>query len=587
MAAKTARPGRSNTSNVYPFALPPSCSDGLAYGEELLKGTERLDLNDKKYSEYYRKLGGLLRDQFFTEDPLRKVADRIWSLKELPSHYHIRSKQRGKGKEGVVDYYIYGYPETDRNGTPKAFNSPKDFFRHLLWILGSSRDKSSCTCKLCLKNHKPQPVRLKKAISVAPGAGSTSAAPATQASITGPPAASGTSQSTSMTRTSSSSSTTVTKSAAGTSSASQLSPATTTQQNAVSSPVPASSGYGQTPTVQAQPTPTSQSAEAVIFREGEIVWYKNNNAWRIGIVLKAVPADTAVPTPSKCLIKPLAHAFLQLENVLKADNDMRPFLAFSVPPVNMKELQNRAMNQIPWQQIQAQYAGDDRHKQELVGLEASKKAVVEIDQSFSTFNSLPGVQSNAPKQFVGGVFLGAERVSVNEAVRIRLNPAEVDPKWVKGLPIVMVLRQIYVTTDGLHFYGDVYRLEETTAQQEAPDQAQLPPSMLRERAFRNHVQESADARYEWVLVQQNQEKPEAAIRGRFYETAKLMVILDPDQFKAALGRGVVQDVQAYLNNRLESNGTYLGRRKSRLETLSSSVPENFFLPLGPSIVESY
>lgn len=244
------------------------------------------------------------------------------------------------------------------------------------------------------------------------------------------------------------------------------------------------------------------------------------------------------------------------------------------------------MEAVPWQQIQTQYAGDDRQKQELVGLEASKMAVVEIDNSYSTFNAVHVTPADPTKQIVGGVFLGAERVSVNEAVRIRLNPNEVNPAWVKGLPIVMVLRQIYVTVDGLHFLGDIYRLEETANQQEAPYQAQLPLAMLREKAFRNQVKKPAGTRFDWILIQQNQIKPETAVRGRFYETSKLMVILDPGRFQAALNRGVVEDVQAYLNNRLESAGTYLGRRKNRLETLSCAVPEGFVLTLGPGIIES-
>lgn len=45
-----------------------------------------------------------------------------------------------------------------------------------------------------------------------------------------------------------------------------------------------------------------------------------------------VPADPASGTPIQCQIKPLAHAALPLDAVLKVEADMRPFLAFSVPP---------------------------------------------------------------------------------------------------------------------------------------------------------------------------------------------------------------------------------------------------------------
>lgn len=251
----------------------------------------------------------------------------------------------------------------------------------------------------------------------------------------------------------------------------------------------------------------------------------------------------------------------------------------------MKEIQGLRMSQVNWQQIQAQYAGEDRQKQEIVGLEASKMAVVEIDKSYSTFNTIHSNPTDLTKQRVGGIFLGAERISVNEAVRFRLAPNEINPTWIKGLPIVMVVRDIYVTTDGLHFLGDVYRLEETANQQSPPDHGHLPATMIREQQFRSEVKKRAGTRFDWILVQQNQDKAETAIRGRFYETSKLMPIIDGPRFQAALSRGVVEDVQGYLNNHLDSVGTYIGRRKNRVETLSTAVPNGFFLNLGPGIVE--
>ncbi|KAH6660444.1 hypothetical protein BKA67DRAFT_653623 [Truncatella angustata] len=325
--------------------------------------------------------------------------------------------------------------------------------------------------------------------------------------------------------------------------------------------------------------------EPVIFREGEVVWYKHNNAWRIGVVLKLVTSDDTPQTQAKCLVKPLAHAALQIESVLKVETDLRPFLAFSVPPVNMKELQNVRMSQVDWARIQAQYAGADRQKQEIVGLEASKKAVVEIDKSYSTFNAFPLNPAEPTKQRVGGIFLGAERIAINEAVRIRLAPEEIDATWIKGLPIVMVARDIYITSDSLHFSGDIYRLEETANQQLPSEQGQLPAAMLQEQQFRNAVNKRPGSHFRWVLVQQNKDKPEAVIRGRFYESSKLMPILDRERFQAALSRGVVEDAGTYLNNRLDSAGNYIGRCKNRIEALSTSVPAGFSLSLGQGIVE--
>ncbi|KAI1850051.1 hypothetical protein JX266_004430 [Neoarthrinium moseri] len=610
-------------NELFEFAFRLGTSDGKAWPEEQYRGTERLDPEGseeekQKYHEYRLKLAGLLRDQILVyQDP--KSRGRTYILKELPEHYHIRRKKRSKeGKDkkdkDVFDFYIYGHPTSDRSGNPRCHNSPNDFFPHLLWLISGAKDKSYCSCKLCNKTKKPEPELLKKRIAVPPDpepAPVPAPVPATvPATVSAPAPISATSaapQSTSMRRTASASSTT---SKAAAKPASQPQPAPTVQQSTTPIPVPVIPGQHQLqprPTPQPQPqaarapaptstvpvpVPTSTASapastapqdEAAIFREGEIVWYKHNNAWRIGIVLKAAPANPATATPAKCLVKPLAHAALQIDNVLKSDTDMRPFLAFSVPPVNTKEIRGRRMHEVNWQQMQAHLAGDDRQKQEFIGLEASKMAVVEIDQSYSTFNTIPE-PPNSPRQRVGGLFLGAERIAVNEAVRVRLSPTEINPQWGKTAPIVMALRDIYVAADGLHVVGDVYILNETVIQQPSP-QVQLPAAMLREQAFRNEIRKPLGTRYDWVCIQQNQDKREDSIRGRFYETSKLMPILDAERFKVALERGIVEDVQNYLNNRLDSSGTYMGRRKNRLETLSTSVPENFFLSLGPHVVE--
>ena len=88
-----------------------------------------------------------------------------------------------------------------------------------------------------------------------------------------------------------------------------------------------------------------------------------------------------------------------------------------------------------------------------------------------------------------------------------------------------------------------------------------------------------------MLVFPNITKDESAIRGRFYETSRLMMILAPDQFRQSMANGAIDDVQAYLNNHLDSTGEYIGRRKNRDEALAGAVPEGFCLSLGPNVIE--
>ncbi|ETS82374.1 hypothetical protein PFICI_04250 [Pestalotiopsis fici W106-1] len=609
--------GQLNPSRqVFEFALRSTSSDGKLWPEEQYKAAERLNPDDseidkRKYQEFLLKLGGLLRDQFLIRDPVARTRNYI--LKELPENYHIRRKPKTKAdkdKRENHDYFIYGHPLSDRSGNPRSYATANEFFHHLIWIIGGSNDQGDCACKLCNKSAKHEPEALKKRITAATG----------PVSAHGSPAASPALQATSMRRSASASS--VNKSQALPRAAVQPQPAAVPhqqqqqQQQPIPVPVPAApaaavSTAAPAPTPVPAPTPSHMQTpvhipvnaasssnltqiqtearpspeEIVIFREGEIVWYKNNNAWRLGVVLEIVPPNGAGNDQPKCLIKPLAHSAIQLENVLKTEPDMRPYLAFSVPPVNMREIQGRKMSQVDWHQY-SQYAGGDRQKQEMLGLEASKLAVAEINDSYSTFNNYAINPIDPNKQSVGGLFLGAERICVNEAVRYRLRSNENNPTWIKSLPVVMHLREIYVAADGLHFVGDIYRLEERAMQQPMPTHGPLPAAMIREQQFRSEIRKRAGTRFDWVLISQNQDRDETSIRGRFYEAAKLLPIIDLANFQAALSRGIVSDVQSYLNTRLETLSTATDRRKqNRREALSTAVPDGFFLSFGPDIRE--
>ncbi|KAI4603021.1 hypothetical protein KJ359_005811 [Pestalotiopsis sp. 9143b] len=614
--AVAGQPSRNPSRQVYEFALRKACSDGRLWPEEQYKAAERLspdtsEADKRKHQEFLLKLGGLIRDQFLVHDPVAR--GRNYILKELPGNYHIRKKLKTKAdkdKQEKYDYFIYGHPASDRSGNPRSYATANEFFHHLIYLIGDSHDTGHCACKLCNKSAKHEPEALKKRIAAASAPASAHGSPA--ATVASPAL-----QAASMRRTASASS--VSKAQAPQRSAAQpqqtaaAQPKQQQQKHVTPVPVPvqpaavaaaaATAARNPTPVPAPAPAPiqapiqtsmpaavssTSTQAQVEtkpaaldndIFRVGEIVWYKNNNAWRLGIVIASNPPDALGPSQPRYLIKPLAHSAMQLENVFKAELDMRPYLAFSVPPVNMGELGGQRMNQINWLQLQSQNAGN-RQKQEAIGLEASKLAALEISGSYSTFNNQP--MTDPTRQNVGGVFLGAECIRVGEAVRYRPLPNEINPAWAPGLPIVMLIREIYLATSGLHFVGDIFRLEETAAQQPKPDVGPLTATMLREQQFRSQVRRT---HFEWALISQNQDRDETSIRGRFYEAAKLLPIINPGNFQAGVERGIVEDVQGYLNNRLDSLSTNMGRRVNRLETLSSAVPQGFSLNLGPGISE--
>lgn len=78
MAVVSGGAGLPNASKeVYEFALGAACSDGKMWPEEQFKLAERLDpenseVDRRKYQEILLRLGGLTRDQFLADDPVRR-----------------------------------------------------------------------------------------------------------------------------------------------------------------------------------------------------------------------------------------------------------------------------------------------------------------------------------------------------------------------------------------------------------------------------------------------------------------------------------------------------------------------------------
>lgn len=179
-------------------------------------------------------------------------------------------------------------------------------------------------------------------------------------------------------------------------------------------PVAAVPPAAPTPAVTPAATPARHPAlndEPTLFRRGEMVWYQQEPAWRIGIIRYVGSGQTTIYT-----VVPLGHALLNLPDVQKQAAQMRPFLTFSVPAMSIPILHEKTFNQVNWQGLldDPSYQG----RGEVVGLEASKLAAIEIDGSWSTFNHLPaGPKQSKNQSFYGGVFLGAEMIRLGDPIR--------------------------------------------------------------------------------------------------------------------------------------------------------------------------
>lgn len=462
---------------------------------------------------------------------------------DFPEHYVLRTKDQ-KAKQGSdkkrEDPFMVGHPAgcADKH----CFRSPGEFVYHLIWLFSNSTDRTQCPCKVCVevtdsgkKKERPIPLPFKTE--------DATPTPVPQKVTPVPiPIPGGTPTS---------------------------SPAPTKPSPAMA----ATKASPVTPSPAPAPAPAPPLRDDTMFRQGEMVWFKAT-AWRIGII--ALPGNNNPSangsTSARYLLAPLGHSGLAQQNVVKGEEDMRPFLTFSVPQIGIEGLVGKTYGEIDWPTFAKGFTGN----KEIVGLEASKMAALTIDGSYSVFNKL---QSTDPtKQFYGGIFLGAENIHIGDAVRL---------KPVSGERFVMEIGKIYIDESGPKFQGNIYRPVTVALAERAkfpPETQPQGPTFQQEMEFRNRVQAVHNIAWVWQLVEQDALRKELDVAGRFYVTPKLMKILDPARFHTTVESHVVDDAMSYLNNRMQSGGIrYIGKRPNRRTTVGQAVSTT--LAMGEGISE--
>ncbi|KAJ2976474.1 hypothetical protein NUW58_g8077 [Xylaria curta] len=447
-------------------------------------------------------------------------ATGLYFLQDFPAHYHLRwyqAAKEDKKKHQAKHYYLFGYPEEPGvNKARKYYRSPNHFLPHLLWLIGESQDNGDCACEFC-SGSKPITIVLQQLYNNPPQQEAQTIAPY-QASDAAP--------------------------------------------------------------IIPQPSYPIAHDHGALFRPGEVVWYKNNNSWRVGMIL------TSSVTLS---IIPFGHPLYPTQEVIKEEADIRPFLAFSIPQITngLQEFKGHALAQIDWQALQERFGTHtDASRREGLAIEATKLAATRVDQCYSTFN--PFGEPGQNYDVFGGVFLGAEKICVGEAVRIKLLREQQDQVAEKGMPMVMVVKRILITGESgaLMFEGSLWKLQHATLTQQSqtPNQPPLPAALIGEKEFRDNILRERGWRVEWVLINQNMSVNETAIRGRFYETRRLTPILNPAKFQEMLHNRHVDDIQTLLNNRADSNGPPVGRVLNRAQAVAGAV--NVLPSLGPDVIEA-
>lgn len=308
---------------------------------------------------------------------------------------------------------MYGHPAGCSDDF--LYKEPHEFIPHVLWLLSDSEDRKACPCKPCHRatgRKIPRSLVERLQADLAAKQAAVAAAETKHKKVAAPKMAAATKK----------------KAAAATevggkASAKDPPPAKPPKRTPASkvalttvawqaSPIPAptpATAQGSAPPAAVAPVQMLVNNEPTLFRRGEMVWYQQEPAWRIGIIRQVGSAPTYAYT-----IIPLGHSLLRMPDLVKQQQQMRPFLTFSVPGVGIEAIQNKIFSEVQWQDLINNHVG----RSELIGLEASKMAAVEIDSSWSVFNQLPPEPAQPRNQArFDGVFLGAEMIRRGDPIR--------------------------------------------------------------------------------------------------------------------------------------------------------------------------
>lgn len=289
------------------------------------------------------------------------------------------------------------------------YHNVGEFAPHALWLAAPAPyDRSKCSCEPCKKmlgkpkaKESKKPAQKRKQPAASTSTPNTTAsrpsAPTTNAPTTTPAAA-----------TAATAAAPATTAAAATAAppaapaAVALKIAANAEKPVAPAPAKPPAKPAAKPAVARPPTPPPPVEDHSIYRAGEVVWYGTQTGiWRIGLILSRARETTETDT---WVVAPLGHKILNQESSVKPAAQMRPFHAFSLPGIDIQELQESAFAEVDWPAFVHRYAGSNAHKQQLVGLEASKMAARDVNVSFSTFNRLGAITPDGRRGSYGGIF---------------------------------------------------------------------------------------------------------------------------------------------------------------------------------------
>ena len=478
-------------------------------------------------------------------------------------------KNHAAGAHERQDAYLYGHPE----GRKKRFRSPNEFFPHLLWLAtDDSGDHNNCNCKVCT----PEELELdekdtsRSHLTTETSESSKAKAPALSRPsdvLKQPPK--------------------------------ERKPSIQQQPQPIVQQLP--SRYPQPSQIPARPAATTtppavtprlepsmlprartmeQKADMMpqkhIYRPGEVVWFKKGQAWGLG----AVQYRDNGSTPASYRVQPLSHPLSHPSMVTVAQTELRPWLAWSPPPATCRALnpdhhnnfRSLTYDNIDWNAYMAGAFGPGEGE-----VDGSILAAKQVETTYTPFepmgtSPIPNTpQPQGQQTHYNGIFIGAEKIWVGDALRLRTGKFATD---------IVVLHDIIEQPSSfapqaqqaqsgsqtrIILVGDTYStaVAELNPQLVPQTALHLPSRVRDDLGYKNQLTShnpDPKKRYTsfWRLTAKSCHLSIGDIKGRWYESSLLLPIIDPQTFAERHMKGDMPDACNYMNGQGDCNRPAVG-----------------------------
>lgn len=303
-----------------------------------------------------------------------------------------------------------------------------------------------------------------------------------------------------------------------------------------------------------------------LFRQGEMVWFDRQGAWGLGVIVER----TKVGNNSNYRVQPLSFPDHPTQSVtITRDRDLRPWLAWSVPPYTHQAL-NQVSHPLHYNTFDFNALAQGKYGPGTTEIDASIMAAKAIDSTYTPFCPLSRSETQSYTEIRwDAIYLGAEKIWVNEPVRLATPPGQEAPR-------VLVVRAIVERSQkssqqpysSVSFIGDVFVMlpapMEPITMSRAPngivagsDTTNVPLRLIEDIRRRNIATIQAKSKaYQWKLLERNKVVDMKEVKGRWYESTLFLPILlsrQAEEYEERVREGVIPEVLTMMNGHGDCN----------------------------------